>query len=95
MNKVVFAIFLMVFIVGCADNTKRPLLPQIWDEPYVTNKKAVQWSKTADIKLLCFGLKNYKSKNIRNACEDELFKRGIDTKTCYQFKDYDLSETFD
>jgi hypothetical protein len=93
--KYYIIIFAIILTSSCSHNQGKPVLPQIWDETYISEKQAHMWTKSSNVQLLCYGMKNWKNKNIRDASKSEIKKRNIDTKSCYQFKDYNLNNSFE
>lgn len=81
MKKICFYLIPAV-LSGCVcpfGNEPKPF----YEKAYALPVEAVEWAKTAPLKDLCQGTKNWRHDHIRKAALNEIFARGIDTRQCY------------
>ena len=64
---------------ACALHDEKPF----YEKDYVLAGDAVEWAKTAPLKDLCQGTKNWRLEAIQKASLNEIKERGLDTRECY------------
>lgn len=57
--------------------------PPFYEKAYALPVEAREWAKTAPLKDLCQGTKNWRHEHIREAALNEIKERNIDTRQCY------------
>lgn len=79
--KTAFFFFLSLSVAGCALFSEPP--QPFYEKDYALPVEARDWAKTAPLKDLCQGTKNWRHEHIRDAALNEIHARGIDTRECY------------
>lgn len=81
MKTAIFFLFPLL-TAGCAlfSTPQRPF----YEKEYALPVEAREWAKTAPLKDLCQGTKNWRHEHIRDAALNEIHARGIDTRECYR-----------
>lgn len=85
-SKLLFPLCLFI-LSGCtAAVSAPPAAPgkqPFYEKAYALPVDAREWAKTAPLKDLCQGTKNWRHEYIREAALNEIKTRGIDTRECY------------
>lgn len=78
---------LLLALAGCTATVSQPSAPPekqpFYEKAYALPVEARDWAKTASLKDLCQGTKNWRHEHIRQAALDEIKARNIDTRECY------------
>lgn len=77
-----FFLFIGLSLSGCSIFSSAPSTP-FYEKSYALPVEARQWARTAPLKELCEGTKNWRIDSIKQAALNEIYERGIDTRQCY------------
>lgn len=80
--KTFFYILSSLLTAGCAIFSAPP--QPFYEKDYALPVEAREWAKTAPLKDLCQGTKNWRHEHIREAALNEIRARDIDTRECYR-----------
>lgn len=85
-SKLLFLLSLLVS-AGCTAAVSEPPAAAgkqpFYEKAYALPVDAREWAKTAPLKDLCQGTKNWRHEYIREAALNEIKARNIDTRECY------------
>lgn len=84
MNKMFF-LFTALILTACTGTTEvqAPKQQAFYEKEYALPLDAREWAKTAPLQDLCQGTKNWRHEHIREAAQNEIKARDIDTRKCY------------